>query len=82
MAMRQKEGESLKDYVVWFNQAILTVDNPTEEMVYVALSQGLRVERPLMAKITLNHPENLADLTYVIEKYVNQDETLAALRES
>jgi hypothetical protein len=82
MAMRQKEGKSLKDYVIHFNQSRLTVDNSTEEMVYAALYHGLRVEGPLMVKITLNHPENLADLTDVIEKYVNQEETLAALRES
>jgi tRNA/tmRNA/rRNA uracil-C5-methylase (TrmA/RlmC/RlmD family) len=82
MAMRQKEDESLKDYVVRFNQAKLTVDNPTEEMVYAALYQGLRVEGPLMSEIALNHPENLVDLTDVIEKYVNLEEILAALRES
>jgi hypothetical protein len=82
MAMRQKKGESLKDYVIHFNQARLTVDNSTEEMVYAALYQGLRVERPIMAEITLNHPKNLADLTDVIEKYVNQEETLATLKES
>jgi hypothetical protein len=35
-----------------------------------------------MSEIALNHPENLADLTDVIEKYVNQEEILAALRES
>jgi hypothetical protein len=82
MAMRQKEGETLKDYVVRFNQAKLTVDSPTEEMVYAALYQGLRVEGSLMSEIALNHPENLTALTDVIEKYVNQEETLAALRES
>jgi hypothetical protein len=82
MAMRQKEGESLKDYVARFNQTKLTVDNPTEEMVYDALYQGLRVEGPLMSEIALNHPENLTALTDVIEKYVNQEETLSALRES
>jgi hypothetical protein len=82
MAMRQKEDESLKDYVVRFNQAKLTVDNPTEKMVYATLYQGLWVEGPLMSEIALNHPENLADLKDVIEKYVNQEETLAALRES
>jgi hypothetical protein len=82
MAMRQKEGESLKDYVVRFNQAKLTVDNPTEEMVYDVLYQGLRVEGPLMSEIALNHPENLTALMDVIEKYVNQEETLTALRES
>ena len=65
-----------------FNQAKLTVDNPTEEMVYAALYQGLRVEGPLMSEIALNHPENLTALTDVIEKYVNQEETLSALRES
>jgi hypothetical protein len=81
MAMGQKEGESLKDYVVRFNQAKLTVDSPTEEMAYTALYQGLRVEGPLMSEIALNHPENLTALTDVIEKYVNQEETLAALRE-
>jgi hypothetical protein len=82
MAMRQKGDESLKDYVIRFNQAKLTVDNPTEEMVYAALYQGLRVEGPLMSEIALNHPENLADLTDMIEKYVNQEQILAALRES
>jgi hypothetical protein len=35
-----------------------------------------------MAKITLNPPENLAEFTDMVEKYVNQEETLAALRES
>jgi len=82
MAMRQKGDESLKDYVIRFNQEKLTVDNPTEKMVYATLYQGLRVEGPLMSEIALNHPENLADLTNVIEKYVNQEEILAALRES
>jgi hypothetical protein len=71
MALRQKEGESLKDYVICFNQARLMVDNPTKETVYATLYQGLRVEGPLMDEITLNHPENLADLMDVIEKYVN-----------
>jgi hypothetical protein len=82
MAMRQKGDESLKDYVIRFNQAKLMVDNPTEEMVYAALYQGLRVEGPLMSEIAFNHLENLADLMDVIEKYVNQEEILAALRES
>lgn len=82
MVMRQKEGESLKDYMARFNQAKLTVDNPTEEMVYATLYQGLRVEGPLMSEIALNYPESLTDLTDVIEKYVNQEETLSALRES
>jgi hypothetical protein len=35
-----------------------------------------------MSEIAFNHPENLTALTDVIEKYVNQEETLAALRES
>ncbi|XP_062158748.1 uncharacterized protein LOC133866225 [Alnus glutinosa] len=82
MAVHQKEGESLKDYVVRFNQARLTVDNPIEEMVYVILYQGLRVERPLMADVTLNTPENLTELTDMIKKYVNQEEMLTALKES
>jgi hypothetical protein len=51
-------------------------------MVYAALYQGLRVEGPLMSEIALNHPENLTALMDVIEKYVNQEETLTALRES
>lgn len=58
----------MKDYVVRFNQARLTVDNPNKEMVYVALYQGLRVEEPIMSEITLNHPENLAKLIDGIEK--------------
>lgn len=35
-----------------------------------------------MSEIALNHSENLADLTDVIEKYINQEEILATMRES
>jgi len=82
MVVRQREGESLKDYVVQFNQARLMMDNMIEEMVYAALYQGLRVEWPLMVEVTFNMPENLTDLTDMIEKYVNQEETLVAQNES
>lgn len=66
MAVRQKEGEALMDYVVRFNQAKLTVDNLMEEMVYAALYQRLRVEGPLMDDVALNIPENLTELIDVI----------------
>ncbi len=35
-----------------------------------------------MTDVTLNTPENLTELIDVIEKYVNPEETLAALKES
>jgi hypothetical protein len=51
MSMRQRDDESLRDYIMRFNQAKLSTENPMDEMVYTSLYQGLRPEGALMADL-------------------------------
>jgi len=37
MSMRQRDDQSLRDYIMKFNQAKLYVESPTDEMVYASL---------------------------------------------
>jgi hypothetical protein len=37
MLVRQQDDESLKNYIIRFNQAKLSVESPTDEMVYASL---------------------------------------------
>lgn len=51
LTLKQKETESLKNYVNQFNQEKLTVDDPKEDMVLAALFNGVRAKGPLMAEL-------------------------------
>ncbi|GFS36638.1 hypothetical protein Acr_00g0047130 [Actinidia rufa] len=59
--VHQKEIESLKDYVKWFNQAVLEVDDPNDKVVVMAMMEGLRLG-PLFDSLSKNVPETLSIL--------------------
>ncbi|GFZ03459.1 hypothetical protein Acr_16g0000830 [Actinidia rufa] len=42
--IHQKDGESLKDYVKHFNQAVLEVEDASDKVVVMAMMEGLRLE--------------------------------------
>jgi len=55
-----------------FNQAKSSVENATDEMVYVVLYQGLRPKGALMADLARREPENLLEFMDKVDKYINQ----------
>jgi hypothetical protein len=79
MPLRQQDDESLKDFVMRFNQEKLFAESPTDEMVYVALYQGIRVDGPLMAQLAHRQPETLLEFMDKVEEFINQEETLTAI---
>ncbi|GFY87858.1 hydroxypyruvate reductase [Actinidia rufa] len=46
----QRETEGLKDYVKWFNQAILEIDDPSDKVVIMAMMEGFCPEELTEAK--------------------------------
>lgn len=79
MSLRQQDDESLKDFVMRFNQAKLFAESPANEMVYVSLYQGIRVDGPLMAQLAHRQPETLLQFMDKVEEFINQEETLPAI---
>lgn len=79
MSMCQQDDESLRDYIIRFNQAKSSIEATTDEMVYVALYQRLKLEGPLMADLARREPKNLLEFMDKVDEYINQEETLQTM---
>ncbi|GFS36287.1 hypothetical protein Acr_00g0045140 [Actinidia rufa] len=55
--IHQKDGESLKDYIKCFNQAVLEVKDPSDKVVVMAMMERLR-PGPLFDSLFLERPKN------------------------
>lgn len=51
LTVKQREVESLKAYLVWFNKERMTVGNQDEKIMLVALLKGIWSSRPFMVKL-------------------------------
>ncbi|XP_059441921.1 uncharacterized protein LOC132174251 [Corylus avellana] len=80
LSLVQEKEESLKEFMLRFNQEKLMIENPPEQTVLDALMHGVRAEGPLMAE--LSKSTKLVTLGQFIKKadeYINQEETVKAL---
>ena len=59
--VHQKDGESLKEYVKRFNQAVLEVEDPSDRVVVMAIMDGLCPD-PLFDSLSQSVPETLLAL--------------------
>jgi hypothetical protein len=65
-----------------FNREKVTVEDPTEDMVFAAIYQGISPEEPLMKKLVRKQPSTLQGLMDKIEEFINQEETLKSMASS
>ncbi|GFZ11025.1 hypothetical protein Acr_22g0004230 [Actinidia rufa] len=75
--IHQKETECLKDYVKWFNQAVLEVEDPSDKVVIMAMMERLR-PGPLFDSLSKNVPETLSTLQSKADKYIAAEELAEA----
>ncbi|XP_059429048.1 uncharacterized protein LOC132162845 [Corylus avellana] len=83
LSLVQGKEESLKEFMLRFNQEKLIIENPSEQTVLDALMHMVRAERPLMAE--LSKSSKLVTLSQFMKKadeYINQEETVKALMKS
>ncbi|XP_059428612.1 uncharacterized protein LOC132162395 [Corylus avellana] len=83
LSLVQGKEESLKEFMLRFNQEKLMIENPNEQTVLDALMHGVRAEGPLMAE--LSKSSKLITLSQFMKKaneYINQEETVKALMKS
>ena len=59
--VHQKEIEGLKDYVKRFNQAVLEVEDPSDQVVIMAMMEGFQLG-PLFDSLSKNIFETLSTL--------------------
>jgi hypothetical protein len=54
LILRQRNEETLKNFMLRFNKEKLEVDSPDDKTMLNALMQGIRAEGPLMAELGRN----------------------------
>jgi predicted GIY-YIG superfamily endonuclease len=82
LRLYQHNNQTLNKFVARFNREKMVVDDPTEDMVYAALYQGISPEEPLMRKLAQKQPSSLQGLMDKEEEYIHQEEALKAMDSS
>ena len=75
--VHQKEGESLKDYVKRFNQAMLEVEDASYKVVVMAMMKGLCLDL-LFESLSKNVLETQLTLQSKANKYIATEELAKA----
>jgi hypothetical protein len=75
MTIKQGPRESLRSYLLRFNQERLAVESQSEQFIHCAIYQGIRKDGALMTDLARRSAEKL-------QEFVNQEETLRAFRET
>jgi hypothetical protein len=65
-----------------FNREKVTVEDPTEDMVFAAIYQGISPEEPLMKKLVRKQLSTLQGLMDKVEEFINLEETLKSMASS
>jgi hypothetical protein len=65
-----------------FNREKAMVEDPTKDMIFTAIYQGISPEEPLMKKLVRKQPSTLQGLMDKVDEFINQEETLKAMTSS
>jgi len=71
LTLHHKSNESLKKFIARFNREKVTVEDPTEDMVFAAIYQGIPPDEPLMKKLVRKQPSTLQGLMDKVEEFIN-----------
>jgi hypothetical protein len=82
LTVKQKSGESLREYLMRFNKEKMSVEDPKEDVVLFALLNGIRPDGGLMAELARKTPTRLQTFMDKAEEFMNGEETIKALMES
>jgi hypothetical protein len=82
LSLCQQSNESLKVFMARFNREKVTVEDPTKDMIFAAIYQGISPDEPLMKKLVRKQPSTLQGLMDKVEEFINQEETLKAMASS
>ncbi|RDY13678.1 hypothetical protein CR513_01364, partial [Mucuna pruriens] len=78
--IRQAGGESLKNYMARFNDAMIRVNDPDQKFFVKAFQKGLRVG-PFSDALALQKPANMEEIRLRAEKHIEMEENRLEKRE-
>ncbi|XP_035545937.1 uncharacterized protein LOC118348424 [Juglans regia] len=79
LTVKQREDESLKEYLTRFNKTKMTADDQYEKIMLAALLGGVWPRHPFMAELARKTPSILREFMDRTDDFVNAEDTLIAL---
>ena len=80
IGIKQKENESLWDYIRRFNAATLKITDLDQTIAMTAMKDGLRPSKFLFS-LKKSFPMDYAEMLSRADKYANAEEAMASKRE-
>jgi hypothetical protein len=71
--LHQQSNESLKEFMAQFNREKVTVEDPTEDMIFAVIYKRISPKEPLMKKLVRKQPSTLQGLMDKVEEFINQE---------
>ncbi|XP_023882075.1 uncharacterized protein LOC111994431 [Quercus suber] len=81
LTIRQGEKETLRSYVKRFTRETLEVDEADDKVQLTTFKAGLR-SRELITSLAKNPPKMMAEMLLKAQKYINDKDALAAIRDA
>lgn len=78
--VKQSKGESLRDYVSYFNQEVMQIDDVDEKVVLIAF-MGRLLPMKFLFFLSKSPPKNMADLMLRAKKHMNTEDVMVARRD-
>jgi hypothetical protein len=79
--LKQKKGETLKEYMVRFNKEMFLVDRHDEQVVLAALVEGIWPYIDFMKDLEMNPHSALLEFIDLADKNMKVEDTLKALKD-
>ena len=78
LTIKQGEKETLRSYVMCFTRGMLEVDETDDKVQLTTFKAGLK-SKEFVASLAKNPPKTMAEALLKAQKYMNAEETLAAI---
>ena len=77
MSIKQREDETLRSYIAYFNKEALLIDETDDKILVFAFTNGLQKDKFLFS-LYKNDPKTMLDVLYRATKYMNAKDALLA----
>ena len=77
MSIKQREDETLRSYITYFNKEALSIDEADDKILVEAFTNGLRKGKFLFS-LYKNNPKTMSEVLYRATKYMNAEDALLA----
>ena len=77
MNIKQRENETLRSYITYFNKEALLIDEADDKILMVVFTNGLWKGKFLFS-LYKNNSKTMSDVLYRVTKYMNAEDALLA----